>query len=192
MSSQDIATVIRKRNIFCFRYPTPKAVQSCEGIFPYLIVVTFKFSAIVLRRYSCCRLCWLGREHGIQSIPSASSYMEGQTPRSRMVEGWNRDRKRNHEQSLRMQDKVRLKSPVTPLPPFTFLDAQGERRRSGFAVSCLHPRVSKEEAGRCVSRLGVRNINNALVKRQWSDKASVQELFDMCGLWMIRSNSLRA
>lgn len=47
----------------------------------------------------------------------------------------------------------------------------------------------RQKPGRCVSRLGTRNVNNALEKRGLPDKASIQMLY-MCGLWITCSNSL--
>lgn len=47
----------------------------------------------------------------------------------------------------------------------------------------------RQRPGRCVSRSGMRDVNNALEKRSLLDKASIQMLY-VCGLWITCSNSL--
>lgn len=99
-----------------------------------------------LQRCSCCRLCWLARGCGTQSIPSASDWPGDRTPGR-----------------TREEDRSRAPPPNatrTPPPRFTSSDARGGRKRSGFVTSCLRPwtargRRGDRVRGGCVSMCGL-------------------------------------
>lgn len=82
---------------------------------------------------------------------------------------------------------------VQDLPTTLYLFGRTGREKEEWFQHLLFASMDtereKERPGRCVSRSGMMNVNNALEKRRLPDKASIQMLY-MCGLWITCSNSL--
>lgn len=92
-------------------------------------------------RSSCSLRCWLGREHGIQSIPFASGWHMSSTTR------WGYQRvvgPRNQEVNQLVPRKVPTNRPTVLPPRFTSLAAQVGRKKSGSITSCLLPWMRRE------------------------------------------------
>lgn len=124
-------------------------------------------------RSSCSPLCWLGRGHGTQSIPSASSWHTSRTARRgyRRVAG-----QRNQEVNQQVPWKVPTNRPTGLPPRSTSLAARAGRKKSGSVTSCLRPWM-RRETDRGLADVCLDQVCNALPK---ASRSSIHTKCDMC------------